>query len=263
MTPDYSPITEIPGHPATREQLARLYQRYHLAAEHSRGKRVLEVACGSGIGLGYLAQMAAMVVGGDYTESLLRTARAYYQERAPLIRLDAQALPFRNGSFDTIVLFEAIYYLPDPECFLAESRRVLVDGGALLIGTVNKEWPEFSPSSFSTRYFSTAKLQAMLAHHGFASPEFFGGFPASAHSPGQRAIALIRRVAASLNLIPKTLGARARLKRLFYGATTPLPSEVREGMVELAPLERIDGHASNTLHKIIYAVVRASRSDPT
>jgi SAM-dependent methyltransferase len=240
--------------------LARLYQRYRLAVEHSRGKRVLEVACGSGVGLGYLAQSAVRVVGGDYTESLLHMSRDHYRERVPLVRLDAQVLPFRNGSFDTVVLFEAIYYLPDGERFFAESRRVLVDGGTLLIGMVNKEWPEFSPSSFSTRYFSATELHAMLTRQGFAPIEFFGGFPASIGSPRQMVIALIRRVAATLHLIPKTLGARARLKRLFYGATMPLPAEVREGMTEFSPLEQVDGHVSNTLHKIIYTVARASKS---
>ena len=36
------------------------------AARLASGKDVLEVACGPGIGLGYLQRRAARVVGGDY-----------------------------------------------------------------------------------------------------------------------------------------------------------------------------------------------------
>ena len=50
ITDDYSSITELPGSHATREQLARLYHRYHMAAQYTLNKRILEVACGAGLG---------------------------------------------------------------------------------------------------------------------------------------------------------------------------------------------------------------------
>ena len=53
--PDYSIITEIPGIDASQEQLSMLLTRYHVAAERAEGMDLLEVACGAGIGLEYLA----------------------------------------------------------------------------------------------------------------------------------------------------------------------------------------------------------------
>jgi 2-polyprenyl-3-methyl-5-hydroxy-6-metoxy-1,4-benzoquinol methylase len=66
LATDYCTVTELPGSNATKEQLARLYHRYHFAAGFCEGKDVLEVACGAGQGLGYLARKAKSVVGGDY-----------------------------------------------------------------------------------------------------------------------------------------------------------------------------------------------------
>jgi len=257
MATDFTTVTELPGSQATREQRARLYHRYYTAGNYTAGKRVLEVACGAGLGLGYLARTASSVVGGDYTENLLRIAQSHYQGRVPLVRLDAHHLPFRDRAFDLVVLFEAIYYLGQAEQFIAESRRVLSDGGILLIGTVNKDWSEFTPSALSTRYFSIPELRDLLTQHGFANLEFFGGFPTTATSPQQKIVSLIRRIAVVLNLVPKTLGAREYLKRLFYGRLTPLKPEVEDGMAELYPLIPIPSDSPNSQYKILYAVAHA------
>lgn len=258
MATDYTTVTEVPGSMATREQQARLYHRYHTASRYAARKRVLEVACGAGLGLGYLVCTASIVVGGDYTENLLRIAQSYYKGRVPLVRLDAHHLPFRDRAFDLIVLFEAIYYLGQPEQFIAESRRVLSDGGTLLIGTVNKDWSEFTPSALSTCYFSVPELRDLLTQHGFVNLEFFGAFPTTATSLKQKMVSLIRRMAVTLDLVPGTLGPRELLKRIFYGQLTPLKPEIEDGMAELEPLVPIPSEFPNTEYKILYAIGHAS-----
>ncbi len=251
---DYTDVTELPGSRATREQLARLCHRYGVAARCAEGKRVLEVACGAGFGLGYLARTARSVVGGDYTHNLLRIALSHYERRIPLLRLDAHRLPFRDQSFDLVIIFEAIYYLNQPEQFIAESRRVLSRGGKLLIGTVNRDWSEFTPSRHSVRYFSVPELSDLLARSGFHNLKFFGAFTTEAPSPAARVVSLIRRLAVGLNVVPKTLGGREFLKRLFYGSLSPLKAEIEEGMAEVYPSTPIAGDSPNSHYKIVYAV---------
>lgn len=104
MGVDYTTVTEIPGSKVTREQLARTYNRYCFASKFCEGKDVLEVACGPGLGLGYLAQKAKKVVGGDYTEYLLKLAQEHYRGKIELLRLDAHTLPFKEGTFDVVIL---------------------------------------------------------------------------------------------------------------------------------------------------------------
>lgn len=78
---EYVTVTELPGFKAHREQIERLYHRYRFAAEYCKGKEVLEVACGGGIGLGYLGKFATKVVSGDIDEGVLKFTRARYKNR--------------------------------------------------------------------------------------------------------------------------------------------------------------------------------------
>ena len=81
--------------------------------------------------------------------------------------MDAQSLPLETASFDVVMLFEAIYYLPNPELFLREARRVLRPDGLLLICSANCERADFNASPFSHRYFSARDLGSLLSREGF------------------------------------------------------------------------------------------------
>lgn len=253
MTQSYSTITETPGIGATKEQLSMLYTRYKWAADASHDKEVLEVACGAGQGLGYIARSAKKVIGGDIDENNLRSATAHYKDRKniEIRKLDAHQLPFPDKSFDTIVMYEAIYYLQEPEKFFRECKRLLRDSGRLLISTVNKEWADFNPSPFSTRYFSARELSQLLRSYQF-QVSVFGAFPTQGNTAKDRLVSLIKRTAVALGLVPKTMRGKQWLKRIFLGKLAPLPREVGENMALLAPLEPLDSQASAPYYKIVY-----------
>ncbi len=226
---DYSGVTETCGNRVTREALSMLYTRYAFAAGFSEGRDILEVACGGGPGLGYLARRARHVVGGNYTQRLLAQASRHYRGQIPLVRLDAHALPFRSGSVGVVLLYEALYYLSEAARFIDEAWRVLTRPGCLVISTVNREWPDFNPSPFSTRYFSGSELFALLRDRGFQT-EIYGAFPVVGDSPNERVISTIRRAAVRLHLIPRTMRGKELLKRVFLGRLVAFPAEVAEAM---------------------------------
>ena len=252
---DYSKITESPGLKATQEQIARLYHRYHFARKYVVRKDVLEVACGSGIGLGYLAQVAKRVVGGDIDEKNVRLARELYgaQENIFIELIDAHNLPFEAKTFDVVLLFEAIYYLKSPSKFVAEARRVLKDGGILIICTVNKDWKDFHPSPYTYKYFSVPELYYLLQKGDFSVKGIYGAFPVE---KGLKSgiISFIKRIAVKLDLIPGSLRARAYLKRIFMGKLQPIPKEIYEGMAPYEEPVILDPRKINREFKIIYAV---------
>lgn len=259
---DYSGITEVPRLRISSEAISMLHTRYGFASGFCAGRQVLEIGCGAGVGLGYLARRARSVVGGDYTPSLLSRAKLHYQKRISLVCLDAQKLPFKDASFDVVLLFEAIYYLTMPEEFVKECRRVLRSAGILLLCTANKERAGFNPSPFSKRYFTACELRQLLAVNGIDA-EIFGGFPTSNGSRGGKAIDLIRRVAVRLNLIPKTMRGKEFLKRLFYGPLVELPQEAEDTMALVEPLISIRStNQAVPEFKILYALGRVNGQVP-
>lgn len=253
MTTNYTTVTETPGLRASREQVSMLYTRYAFASEFCHGKSVLEVACGSGIGLGYLAKNASQVIGGDYTEDLVRRAQTHYRERVPLLCFDAHALPFQSRSFAAVLLYEALYYLAEPERFLHECRRVLRAEGVLLICTVNKEWAEFNPSPFSHHYLSARELAELLQRYGF-QVELLGAFPVNNASLHDRLISIVKRVAVGCHLIPRTMKGKELLKRLFFGPLVVLPPELREGLAPYFPPVPIRDHTPASHFKVLFAI---------
>ena len=256
MRQSFKTVTELPGSGAPTEQVAMLYTRYHLAASVSQGKDVLEVACGPGIGLGYLAKRARMIVGGDYDEELLRYARGYYRDGIRLLRLDAHNLPFADGSFDVVILFEALYYFAAPEKFVDEARRVLRPQGTLLVCTANKDWFGFNPSPFAERYFSVSELHGLLASRGFAT-ELYGSFPINAATLRDRLLLAVRRFAVTLHLIPTTMKGKELFKKLVYGKLSSLPSELQEGIAEPSALVPLVTYVPTSAFKVLYAIGRA------
>jgi ubiquinone/menaquinone biosynthesis C-methylase UbiE len=97
-------------------------------ARGARG-RTLDVGCGTGRNLP-LFPAQARIVGVDFTIDSLRRARRR-EPRALLVRASAEALPFREGSFDTVVSGLLLCSVARPDVAVAEMRRVLRDDGEL------------------------------------------------------------------------------------------------------------------------------------
>lgn len=251
MSADFSTVTELAGHQAHAEQLSMIHTRYALARERAAGKDLLEIACGPGRGLGYLAQKARSVTAGDLTPALVDAARAHYGERVKLSVFDAQTPPFPDASFDVVVLYEAFYYLPNPAAFLSEARRILRPGGELLLSMPNPEWEGFNRSPFSVRYFTADELRALLSEYGFTA-RIKAGFAAAPRGPLGLAVSAIRKAAVGLGVVPKTMKGKAWLKRAFYGPIVELGPEL-DANAPLAPL--VDAPVGPFMgFKMIYAL---------
>ncbi len=100
----------------------------------ARGK-VLEVAIGTGRNLPFYPKEVRLT-GVDLSPAMLEVARAHAQElgvEADLRVGDAQALPFPDEAFDTVVMTLSLCTIPDDHQAVAEASRVLKPGGRLLL----------------------------------------------------------------------------------------------------------------------------------
>jgi ubiquinone/menaquinone biosynthesis C-methylase UbiE len=107
-----------------------------MAIPHLRGERVLELAHGPGHLLVSMAQRGLAPVGLDLSPTMSRLARRRLSKdgslTVPLVRARAQALPFRDGCFDsTVATFPAEFIMARDT--LREVARVLAPGGRWVI----------------------------------------------------------------------------------------------------------------------------------
>ena len=225
MESDYVSVTEIAGEEVAEEQVKRLYNRYYWAGKYCEGKDVVETACGTGQGLGYLLGIAQSLEAGDYSEEILSIARRHYGERISLRQYDAQEMPYENKSKDVIILFEAIYYIRDAERFVCECKRILRPDGRVLIATANKDLYDFNPSPHSYGYYGVMELRELFGKYRFETA-FFGDTPVGDVSVQQRVLRPIKKLAVMLNIMPKTTSGKKWLKRIFFGHLVKMPAEI-------------------------------------
>jgi ubiquinone/menaquinone biosynthesis C-methylase UbiE len=116
-------------------------ERWLLGTEHrgwacSRARgATLEVAIGTGLNLPHYAREIRLV-GLDLTPEMLQLARRRAAELAVPVVLaegDAQALPFPDETFDTVVSTYAMCSVPDERATVLEMERVLKPAGRLIL----------------------------------------------------------------------------------------------------------------------------------
>jgi len=131
------------------------------------GMQLLDVACGTGL----VAAEAAKILGSaetitclDPSEGMLAIARKRLAAR--FVPGRAEALPFRENSFDFLTMGYALRHVVSFEEAFGEFHRVLRPGGKVLILEVTKPSHRFGriPSSDSISGASTAS-------HPVVSPE--------------------------------------------------------------------------------------------
>lgn len=119
-----------------------LHRRWKRAAARSlceslpSDARVLDIGCGTGDMLLLVADELpeAQLTGLDFSPNMLEQARERCGDLAAisLVQGDAQALPFDDEGFDGVSIAFALRNTTDYGAVLAEARRVLKPGGALV-----------------------------------------------------------------------------------------------------------------------------------
>jgi ubiquinone/menaquinone biosynthesis C-methylase UbiE len=100
----------------------------------SRPARILDLGAGTGrIGRAFV-EFGDAYIGIDLSISMMREFTARSDAKPALVQAEGQRLPFADGAFDLVLLMQVLSGVSDWRKLLAEARRVLKRGGAVIVG---------------------------------------------------------------------------------------------------------------------------------
>lgn len=155
----------------------------------SQPGRLLDIGCS----LGYFVEAACA---RGWRAAGLEIS-PYAAEEARKMGLDVRTgvldtADYPDGSFDCVTMWDVLEHVPDPTVHMLEVRRILSDGGMVVIGTPDlghrmfrlkrENWRHLKPSEHIF-YFQQGSIRLLLRKTGFemAMPPVMGGrrFPGS------------------------------------------------------------------------------------
>jgi ubiquinone/menaquinone biosynthesis C-methylase UbiE len=120
-----------------RNAVLRVIDRY----ADDRKLSVLDVGCGTGMTMREILRRGHSVVGVDITEAMLHQAKSVLREftadRACCILSDGENIPCEDGAFDVVICVGVLQYLQTDEKSVSEMRRVVRDGGLVILTLPN------------------------------------------------------------------------------------------------------------------------------
>ena len=131
------------------EQLSRRLASAFSLAQVSPGMKLLDVGCGRGEILRHAAQLGADAYGIDYatvavnmSQHVIESVNGVAPGLTAVMQADAKKLPFPDGAFDRVLMFDVVEHLYPWELqqSLKEVYRVLKSDGMFVVHTAPNIW---------------------------------------------------------------------------------------------------------------------------
>ena len=157
---------------AGKRRLTLALLQHHLARYPSppHRRRILDVGCGPGHDSRDLNAVGD-VYGLDASFTALQLYRDTYGTHDALVCADGERFPFRDASFDLIVLYDVLEHVDDDVAALQNCRRVLKPNGHILLTVPAFQWlwGEHDTMYGHKRRYTTRDVATKLREAGFVA----------------------------------------------------------------------------------------------
>jgi ubiquinone/menaquinone biosynthesis C-methylase UbiE len=164
----------------------KVYHRHicrHMLDWLPRGKLLLDLGCGTGLFMRRYGEQGGTAIGLDISRGMVRAAREQAGGFEYLVG-NAEALPFRDRTFDAVSCMLAFSYLENPGWMLGEAFRVLKPGGWIAVSTLARgvitslvpaiyrigermEIGRIGVGDFGERYYTEEEMARIFSEAGF------------------------------------------------------------------------------------------------
>lgn len=159
------------------ERPAKQYSQYldlfHITEEKDRGRKILDIACGTGVLLEQAHKRGLQCYGIDISDMAVKIAR----QKAPGAQItigDSERLPYKNNSFDFIYCVGSLEHFTNIPQSIREIKRVSKRNCRILISVPNDNYLLYLFSKekgteqreISELLLSVATWEALLRNNG-------------------------------------------------------------------------------------------------
>ncbi len=191
------------------------------------GKRVVDIGCGFGRLADCYLDRFEQVIMVDGSMSLLQQARETTQGRAHYVAADANRLPFRDASFDCVMMIRVFHHLNDSQHVVSEYRRLLGGDATLVFNYCNKRsmrqilhWLSGRARENPFSHETSAPGSEFMRHHPAYISELLEQF--GFHDVVYRGAGIMDKVAGRLGAIERFVPSGEQLAP-FFGAAKLAP----------------------------------------
>lgn len=161
-------VEYIVGRPIQQAILKRLSKERNLGV-------VIEFGCGTGYFTKAIAKNAKHVIATDLSDEMLEEAKEKLKEYQNLTieKADCESTSFPSERFDTVFMVNVIHFIQNPNKCLQESKRILKDGGLLLLADYTgygMNW--FEKMKLGFRFFTKCGIPPRHAQTNLSFDEF-------------------------------------------------------------------------------------------
>jgi ubiquinone/menaquinone biosynthesis C-methylase UbiE len=188
-----------------------------------KGKKVLDLGCGTGVHSAHFLSKGATVTGADISGEMLKIATKKHPA-AEFVLADMKKLPFVDSCFDIVFSGLAIHYVKDIKAVFREANRVLKPEGRLVVSTMNP-------------VITKSRLTELNGRKRFVLHDYFGIATEKWEMlPGMRIVNYTRTLAELFNPLaeagfalaritePRPIASAAKVDPDRYKLTTTTPS---------------------------------------